>query len=171
MLQYAQAMIIPIVLAVLISYALEPIVVGSTRVRLPRPLGRGRRAAAARRSGRHGCSTRCVRRRTPIIEQLPQAARRMRATLRERRPSQPARSSRCRRRRPNCRKPPMRRRRRHPPPPGVTRVQVEAPPFDISDYLVWGSLGARGRGRPARADSVPRLLPARLGRFVSSASW
>src|SRR5256885_4749608 len=28
-----------------------------------------------------------------------------------------------------------------PPPQGVTRVQVEPPPFAISDYLVWGSIG------------------------------
>ena len=37
-LQYAQAMIIPIVLGVLISYALEPMVASLTRWRLPRPL-------------------------------------------------------------------------------------------------------------------------------------
>jgi predicted PurR-regulated permease PerM len=28
-----------------------------------------------------------------------------------------------------------------PPPAGVTRVQIETPPFAISDYLVWGSIG------------------------------
>src|SRR4029453_9477682 len=39
-LQYAQAMIIPIVLGVLISYALEPIVVALTRLRLPRRAAR-----------------------------------------------------------------------------------------------------------------------------------
>ena len=37
-LQYAQAMIIPIVLAVLISYALEPMVAWLVRRRLPRGL-------------------------------------------------------------------------------------------------------------------------------------
>jgi predicted PurR-regulated permease PerM len=37
-LQYAQAMIIPIVLGVLVSYALEPMVAALTRWRLPRPL-------------------------------------------------------------------------------------------------------------------------------------
>ena len=36
-LQYAQSMIIPIVLGVLISYALEPIVAQMTRWRVPRP--------------------------------------------------------------------------------------------------------------------------------------
>src|SRR3954468_22378015 len=37
-LQYAQAMIIPIVLGILISYALEPIVARLTKWRLPRPI-------------------------------------------------------------------------------------------------------------------------------------
>jgi len=37
-LQYAQAMIIPIVLGILISYALEPIVARLTKWRVPRPL-------------------------------------------------------------------------------------------------------------------------------------
>ena len=39
MLQYAQAMIIPIVLGVLISYALDPIVTAMARWRVPRPVG------------------------------------------------------------------------------------------------------------------------------------
>ena len=39
MLQYAQAMIIPIVLGVLISYALEPAVNLLARLHLPRALG------------------------------------------------------------------------------------------------------------------------------------
>src|SRR3954453_7950084 len=37
-LQYAQAMIIPIVLGILISYALDPIVARLTKWRLPRPI-------------------------------------------------------------------------------------------------------------------------------------
>jgi len=39
MLQYMQAVLIPIVLAILISYALWPIVSALTRVKIPRPLG------------------------------------------------------------------------------------------------------------------------------------
>src|SRR6478672_507267 len=37
-LQYAQAMIIPVVLGILISYALEPIVARLTKWRVPRPV-------------------------------------------------------------------------------------------------------------------------------------
>src|SRR5438067_12812589 len=37
-LQYAQAMVIPIVLGVLISYALEPPVAGLARLHVPRPV-------------------------------------------------------------------------------------------------------------------------------------
>src|SRR5215510_8909450 len=39
MLQYAQAMVIPIVLGVLISYALDPIVSAMERRRIPRSVG------------------------------------------------------------------------------------------------------------------------------------
>ena len=39
LLQYAQALLIPIVLGILISYALDPIVTGLQRVRLPRAIG------------------------------------------------------------------------------------------------------------------------------------
>ena len=39
MLQYAQALLIPIVLGILISYALAPLVAGLHRVRVPRAIG------------------------------------------------------------------------------------------------------------------------------------
>ena len=39
LLQYAQAMIIPIVLGVLVSYALDPIVTAMARWHIPRPVG------------------------------------------------------------------------------------------------------------------------------------
>ena len=31
-----------------------------------------------------------------------------------------------------------------PPPSGVQRVQVEAPPINISEYVMWGSIGVAG---------------------------
>ena len=40
-LQYAQAMLIPIVLSILISYALDPLVTRLERLRVPRPLAAG----------------------------------------------------------------------------------------------------------------------------------
>src|SRR4051812_45963457 len=41
LLQYAQAVVIPVVLGVLMSYALEPIVAFLVRARFPRPVAAG----------------------------------------------------------------------------------------------------------------------------------
>src|SRR5256885_152021 len=83
MLQYAQAMIIPIVLAVLVSYALEPVVAWLARSRVPRPVG----AAVVLLLLVGGtCSLLYALRgeANAIIEQLPQAARHMRQSLESR---------------------------------------------------------------------------------------
>lgn len=76
-LQYAQAVIIPIVLGVLISYALDPIVSLLTRLRLPRPLASAivLLALVATVGGvAYGVRSQV----SSVIEQLPQAARRVR---------------------------------------------------------------------------------------------
>jgi predicted PurR-regulated permease PerM len=140
MLQYAQAMIIPIVLAVLVSYALEPVVAWLARMRLPRPLG----AAVVLLLLVGGtCSLLYALRgeANAIIEQLPQAARHVRQSL-ESRPKPAGAIQQVQKAATELQKAadaaaptPA------PPPQGVTRVQVEPPPFAISDYLVWGSIG------------------------------
>ncbi len=81
MLQYAQAMIIPIVLAVLISYALEPIV-SPSRAR-PHPASARRRARAdcPRRRSLRCCCTACAIRPTRSSSSCRQAARHMRETF------------------------------------------------------------------------------------------
>ena len=88
-LQYAQAMIIPIVLGVLISYALEPFVATLTRWHLPRPLaaaivlrrdlGRGRLAplqafAAGDPPSSSSCRTGARRLRQMIERERPTTA-------------------------------------------------------------------------------------------------
>jgi predicted PurR-regulated permease PerM len=140
MLQYAQAMIIPVVLAVLISYALEPIVSRLARAHVPRPLGAAivllLLVAAmctllyALRSEAHA-----------IIEELPQAARHVRQRFEDRPTSRGAieqvqRAATELQKAADAAAPAP-----AAPPEGVTRVQVEQPPFAISDYLVWGSIG------------------------------
>jgi predicted PurR-regulated permease PerM len=139
MLQYAQAMIIPVVLAVLISYALEPIVFRLARAHIPRPLG-----AALVLLGMVGGA--CVllyglrNEANAIIEQLPDAARRMRETF-ENGPKPAGPIQQVQRAATELQKAADAAAPAPAPPPrGVTRVQVESPPFNITDYLVWGSI-------------------------------
>jgi len=138
-LQYAQAMVIPIVLGVLISYALEPIVAWLTRRRVPRPL-----AAAlvlltiVTASGwlLYGLRSQA----TAIVEELPQAATRLRQMVENDRPAAATAIQQVQKAATELEKaataaaPP-------PAPSGVQRVQVETPPINVSDYVMWGSLG------------------------------
>jgi predicted PurR-regulated permease PerM len=138
-LQYAQAMLIPIVLGVLISYALEPPVAGLTRLRIPRPL-----AAAIVLIAVVGAGGRLLyglrSEASAIVEQLPQAARRLRQTLESGAPrtsaiQQVQKAANELERAATAAAPPPAE------PSGVQRVQVESPPFKVGNYLVWGSLG------------------------------
>jgi predicted PurR-regulated permease PerM len=138
-LQYAQAMVIPIVLGVLISYALEPIVAWLTRRRVPRAL-----AAAlvllvlVAASGwlLYGLRSQA----SAIVDQLPQGARRLRQMVENDRPTAATAIQQVQKAATELEKaasaaaPP-------PPPSDVQRVQVEAPGINVSDYLMWGSIG------------------------------
>ena len=138
-LQYAQAMIIPIVLAVLISYALEPVIAWLERRRVPRALGAAVVLLSLVAAGGwllYGLRSQA----TAIVEQLPQAARRFRQSVESDRPTAASAIQQVQKaateleRAANSATPP-------PPPTGIQRVQVETPPIKISDYLMWGSLG------------------------------
>jgi predicted PurR-regulated permease PerM len=138
-LQYAQAMIIPIVLAVLISYALEPVIAWLERRRVPRALGAAAVLLSLVAGGGwllYGLRSQA----TAIVDQLPQAARRLRHSLENDRPTAASAIQQVQKaateleRAANSATPP-------PPPTGIQRVQVETPPINISDYLMWGSVG------------------------------
>ncbi len=138
-LQYAQAMIIPIVLGILISYALEPIVAWFERRRIPRALSAAVVLVTLVASG--GWLLYSLRSQAgAIVEQLPTAAKRLRQTLERDRPSaataiqQVQKAATELEKATNAAAPP-------PPAAGVQRVQVESPPINISDYVMWGSLG------------------------------
>jgi predicted PurR-regulated permease PerM len=139
-LQYAQAMIIPVVLGVLISYALDPFVTTLARYRVPR-------AAAAAMVlillvGSGGLLLYQLRfQAQAIAQQLPDAARRLRRTVEENRrgPTSTLQqvqqaATELERAAANAGSAPAARA-------GVTRVQVEPPPFNVSQYLIYGSLG------------------------------
>ena len=138
-LQYAQSMLIPIVLAVLVSYAVEPMVATLARWRIARPIGAAVVLIALTVAG--GSLLYGLRgEATAIIRQLPEAARRLRHLVETDRPStanaiqQVQKAATELEKAANAAAPP-------PPPTGAQRVQLEAPPFNVSDYLLWGSVG------------------------------
>jgi predicted PurR-regulated permease PerM len=138
-LQYAQAMIIPIVLGMLISHALEPMIAWFERRRIPRALSAAvvlMTLVAAGGWMLYGLRSQA----SAIIEQLPTAARRLRQTLERDRPTAATAIAQVQKaaseieKATNTASPP-------PPPSGVQRVQVESAPINIGDYVMWGSLG------------------------------
>jgi predicted PurR-regulated permease PerM len=139
MLEFAQAVVIPIVLGVLISYALEPPVAWLTRMRVPRSVAAAIVLAivvSAAGSLIYGLRSEA----SAILAELPQAARRLRETA-ERRPSQAANSIK------QVQKAATELEKAATaaaPPPANTNVQrvvVDPPSFNVGEYMLWGSIG------------------------------
>lgn len=139
MLQLAQPLIIPIVIGTLISYALDPIVTWLGRLHIPRPL-----ASAILLGGLviGSCSLVYGLRyeASDIVRQLPQAARRLRQSLESDKPRGTAAIQQVQKAATELERAANAATTQPPTPPGVTRVQVETPPFNVSDYFVWGSV-------------------------------
>jgi predicted PurR-regulated permease PerM len=140
-LRFAQAMIIPIVLAILISYALAPLVTRLTSWRVPRPLAAAIVLLCI--AGTAGTLLYQLRfQAATIVHDLPDAARRVRQILERGRTAEPSAiekvqeaASELERAADAAAPPPL------PQPRGVMRVQVEDPPIKVSQYVLWGSLG------------------------------
>jgi predicted PurR-regulated permease PerM len=139
MLQYAQVVIIPIVLGILISHALEPLVAGLERAKVVRPLAAALVLAAVVGGG--GTMLYQLRyQATEIIEQLPDAARRLRRIMEgDGRRSGPSAIEQVQKaateleRAANAAAPVQ-------APGNPPRVQVTDPPIRVAQYVVWGSL-------------------------------
>jgi predicted PurR-regulated permease PerM len=139
MLQYAQNMIIPIVVGVLISYALDPVVTWLTRWHMPRPVGAAillMILVATSGALIYGLRYQA----NEIVEQLPQGARRLRRLLEHDRPAQTSAIQQVQKAATELEKAasatgPTAAQS------GVQRVQVEAAPINISSYIMLGSFG------------------------------
>ena len=140
-LRYAQAVIIPVVLGTLIFYALDPIVDRLQSLRIPRALG----AAAVLLLLSGGITYGMWTLRDDamaVVEELPAAARRVRAALASGRQRDPGPIDKLQQAAKEIDKaaaaatgPDAR------DPGGIQRVQV-VQPVRASDYLMWGSIGA-----------------------------
>jgi predicted PurR-regulated permease PerM len=137
-LQYAQTMIIPVVLGVLISYALEPIVAFLTRGYIPRALAAAIVILAVTAASGwliYGLRTEAG----AIVNQLPQAARRLREIIENDRPPSATAIQQVQKAATELEKAAS---AAAPPPAtsGVQHVQVDPAPFNVNDYLMWGSI-------------------------------
>jgi predicted PurR-regulated permease PerM len=143
LLGYAWEILLPILLAILASYALEPIVIGLLRLRLPRAIAAALVLATATGAvgyGMYSVSDDAL----AIVEDLPASAKKLRQSWYELRGHQgPVQT--LTHAVDEIEKTAVAAPGATPAPaPGVTRVQVEEKPLDLKRYLLWGSLGAVG---------------------------
>jgi predicted PurR-regulated permease PerM len=142
MLKYAEAMIIPIVLGLLISYALDPLVTGLARLRVPRAVGAA--VVLLLVVGVGSSLLYQLRDQTDaIVQELPEAARRLRRALEREKAggAAPSTIAQVQKAATELEKAADAAGSSPPPRPGVTRVQVEQAPVNISAYVMWGSFG------------------------------
>jgi predicted PurR-regulated permease PerM len=142
MLKYAEAMIIPIVLGLLISYALDPLVTGLSRLRVPRAAGAA--VVLFLVVGVGGSLLYQLRDQADaIVQELPEAARRLRRALERDKAdgAAPSTIAQVQKAATELEKAADAAGSSPPARPGVTRVQVEQAPVNIGAYVMWGSYG------------------------------
>jgi len=139
LLQYAASMIIPVVLGLLISYALEPLVAMLTRRYVPRPLAAGVvLIAATMLSGSliYGLRSEA----SAIVSQLPKAASHFRQMMENDPPKSASAIAQVQKAATELEKAAS-AAAPAPQAPETQHVVVDPSPFNVSYYLMWGSLG------------------------------
>jgi predicted PurR-regulated permease PerM len=141
-LNWAQEVFIPIVLSVLISYALEPIVGAMTRLRVPRIAASA--LVVALMTGAFGYGVYALSDdAAAIVAQVPTAAQKLRRTIRQGENSgEPSAIQQVKEAAEELQATADAAAGRAPAPAGVQRVQVEQPAIDMREYLTWGSASA-----------------------------
>jgi predicted PurR-regulated permease PerM len=138
--RYMREVLIPFVLAGLVFYALDPIVDWLQRLRVPRTLGAGL-ALILVMAAAGGIAYRFQEQALEVIEELPAAARKMRAGWTAADTAEPSALEKVQDAARELEKTAAAAASGAPAPPGVDRVQVEEPLFRASEYLRWGSHG------------------------------
>ena len=137
LLWWAQEVFIPIVLSVLISYALEPPVLWLTRLRVPRAVASLLVVAAL--SGVIGFGMyELYDEAAAIVATVPQAAQRLRETIR-RGTDNNGTLQQVQNAAEELQKTANAAAGTTPTQRGVQRVQIVEPAFNVRDYLTWGS--------------------------------
>jgi len=143
LLRYAEEVLVPIVLAILISYALLPMVDRLVRLKLPRTLAAAFVLCAT--TAALGWSAYAVRfQAINLVDQIPEATRLVRRELLRGR----TRDSAIAKVQEAATAVQQTAEQAGGPDPaperGVTRVQIEEPTFDARKYVRWGSMGIVG---------------------------
>jgi predicted PurR-regulated permease PerM len=138
-LNWASEVFIPIVLSILISYALEPVVVALMRIRLPRIAASA--AVVAALTGALGYTTYALSDDAmEIVASLPDAATKLRRAMRHD-SSEPSAIENVQRAAQELQRTADEAAGKNPAASGVQRVQIEEPAIDVKQYLSWGSAG------------------------------
>ena len=141
LLKYMQDVFIPLILSGLIFYALDPVVDALQRWRVPRAIGAALvliTVAAGAGAGAYQVSDEALL----MVEELPVAARRLRAVLRPVRGEAPGALDRVQRAATELDKTAAEASATPAAPRGVIKVQVEEPGLRATDFIWWGSMGA-----------------------------
>jgi predicted PurR-regulated permease PerM len=135
-LNWAQEAFIPIVLSILISYALEPVVSSMTRLRLPRPAGAA--VVVLLVTGLLGYGVYSLSDDgAAIVAQLPEAAQKFRRIME--RDGDPGAIEQVQQAAAELQTTADQATGSNPVPKGVTRVQIEEPTINVREYVSWGS--------------------------------
>jgi predicted PurR-regulated permease PerM len=139
-LNWAQEIFIPIVVALLISYALEPVVSWLTRLNLPRTIASA--LVVISLTGAFACTGYALSDdATAIVSELPAAAVKLRDSIRQQRRSpEPSTLETVEKAADELQKTADEVSAAPPPSQaGVQQVQVVTPTLDVRAYLSWGS--------------------------------
>ena len=143
-LNWAREVFIPIVLSLLISYALEPVVIWLMRARVSRAVASA--IVMVLLSGTLGYGAYMLSDdAAKIVAQLPEAAQKLRQTLR-RDDGEAGAIQQVQRAAAELQRTADEATGPNPAPRGVQRVQVEEPAFDVRQYVTWGSANALAFG-------------------------
>jgi predicted PurR-regulated permease PerM len=145
MLQYAQSVLIPIVIGVLISYVLAPLVRGMERVRIPRSIGAGVAVSffvGALGLGIYTLSDQAM----ATVTKIPQAAQRVRERLRNQRNQEGGALQKVQEAAKEIDKAAQEAAKADDPAggtasPGVQQVEVVPASFKATEYLWSGGMG------------------------------
>jgi predicted PurR-regulated permease PerM len=137
LLYWAREVFIPIVLSILIGYALDPIVNALMRLRLPRVLASAVVIALLTASMAFGGYA-LADDATAIVAELPEVASQLRIALR-RNPRDGGAIEQVKKAAEELQKTADEAAGQNPAPRGVQRVQIEEPTIDVREYLSWGS--------------------------------
>jgi predicted PurR-regulated permease PerM len=147
-LRFAAEVFVPVLLGILISYALEPIVAGGTRLGIPRAPGAAALLLAlvgAVGSGAYALGDDAI----ALLDRVPTAARKLRQTLREVRGSEESTLQKVEAMAVEIEKSAAEAAGVPPPPQGVTRVEIHEKLLDVRGYLWSGPVGLLALGSQA----------------------